>query len=44
MDPYEMVRYFSDFLQEIQSIITNIKSYVYEMIEVYLPLNKMTVE
>jgi len=38
-DPQEMVRYFGDFLTEINTIIVNIKQCVYELVDVYLPLN-----
>jgi len=31
-----MVRYFSDFLTEINTIIVNIKQCVYELVDVYL--------
>jgi hypothetical protein len=33
-DPQEMMRYFSDFLSEINLIIHNIKLHTYEMIDV----------
>jgi len=39
-DPQEMVRYFGDFLTEINTIIVNIKQCVYELVDVYLPLSK----
>jgi hypothetical protein len=39
-DQGEMVRYFSDFLTEINLIISNIKNYVYEIIEVNLNPSK----
>lgn len=39
-DPFEMIRYFSDFLTEINLIIANIKDYVYEVIDVHLTPSK----
>ena len=36
-DPQEMIRYFSDFLTEINLIIHNIKQYTYEMVGVCMP-------
>jgi hypothetical protein len=39
-DQNEMIRYFSDFLTEINIIITNIKDYVYEIIDVNLTPSK----
>lgn len=36
-DPQEMVRYFSDFLSEINLIISNIKEHAYEMVDVVIP-------
>ena len=36
-DPQEMVRYFSDFLTEINLIIHHIKLHTYEMVEVSVP-------
>ena len=36
-DPQEMVRYFSDFLIEINCIIDKIKMHTYEMVDVSLP-------
>lgn len=35
-----MIRYFADFLTEINLIITNIKEYVYEIIDVHLTPSK----
>jgi hypothetical protein len=39
-DQAEMIRYFSDFLTEINLIISNIKDYVYEIIDVNLNPSK----
>jgi len=39
-DQNEMIRYFSDFLSEINLIITNIKDSVYHLIDVNLTPSK----
>lgn len=39
-DQTEMIRYFSDFLTEINLIISKIKDYVYEIIDVNLNPSK----
>lgn len=36
-DPQEIVRYFSDFLSEINSIIQNIKKHTYELVDISVP-------
>ena len=37
LDPHEMLRYFSDFLTEINLIISTIKKHTYEIIVVSIP-------
>lgn len=37
LDPQEMLRYFSDFLTEINLIISNIKQHTYEFVSVSIP-------